>query len=306
MSMPRDDDSTPPFLIGANLPWVHYGIDFGANAWRPGGGIAQPEERAQLEEVFTELAASGVRYVRWFLLCDGRAGIHFTPGGRPLRLDEFVFRDVDAALDIAGRHGIRIMFVLLDFLWCDPASSTRGVQMGGRAHVLADGDNRDALRDLVLRPLLEQYGEEPAILAWDVINEPEWIKAVDAVDLRTWLSDCVELIHSVTQHPVTVGSAGVRWRDRYVDLDLDFYQVHWYDSLKHQPSLDTPVSQLDFDRPVLLGEFPTRGSKRSPDEIVGAARAAGYSGAFYWSVLSKDECSAYPISSNALTPERMP
>jgi hypothetical protein len=158
----------------------------------------------------------------------------------------------------------------------------------------------------VLRPLLEQYGEEPSILAWDVMNEPEWIKTVDATDLRTWLSECVALIHSTTHHPVTIGSAGARWRDRYVDLDLDFYQVHWYDSLKHQPSLDTPVSQLDFDRPVLLGEFPTRGSKRAPDEIVEAARAAGYSGAFYWSVLSKDECSAYPISSSAFTPERMP
>ncbi len=231
-------------------------------------------------------------YVRWFLFCDGRAGIRFSPGGYPLGLDDFVFRDVDAALEIAGRHGIRIMFVLLDFLWCDPASTTRGVQMGGRAHVLADAGKRDALLDLALRPLVERYGEEPTILAWDIINEPEWIKTVDATELHAWLSDSIALIHSATSHPATIGSAGARWRDRYAGLDLDFYQVHWYDSLKHQPSLETPVSELGFDRPVLLGEFPTRGSKRTPDDIVSAARAAGYSGAFYWSVLAKDECSA--------------
>ena len=82
---------------------------------------------------------------------------------------------------------------------------------------------------------------------------------------------------------MTVGSAGVRWRDRYAGIGLDFYQVHWYDGLKHQPSLDTHVEELGFDRPVLLGEFPTRGSKRTPDEILEAARGAGYSGAFYWS-----------------------
>jgi hypothetical protein len=292
MSMSRDASPSPPFLIGANLPWVHYGIDFGANAWRPDGGIAQPDERAQLEVVFVELAASGVRYVRWFLFCDGRAGIRFSPAGRPLGLDDFVFRDVDAALEIAGRHGVRIMFVLLDYLWCDPASTTRGVQMCGRAHVLADAEHREALLDLAFRPLLERYGEEPAILAWDIINEPEWIKTVDAVELQTWLSDSIALIHSSTSHPATVGSAGARWRDRYAGLDLDFYQVHWYESLKHQPSLETPVSELGFNRPVLLGEFPTRGSKRTPDDIVSAARAAGYSGAFYWSVLAKDECSA--------------
>jgi hypothetical protein len=292
MSMSRDTASPPPFLIGANLPWVHYGIDFGANAWRPDGGVGQPEEHAQLEVVFAELAASGVRYVRWFLFCDGRAGIRFSAGDRPLGLDDFVFRDVDAALEVADRHGIRIMFVLLDFLWCDPVTTTRGVQMGGRAHVLADAAGREALLDQVLRPMLERYGDEPQILAWDIINEPEWITTIDADDLRAFLIDSVELIHATTCHPVTVGSAGVRWRDRYIGLGLDFYQVHWYDSLKHQPSLETPVSELNFDRPVLLGEFPTRGSTRAPEGIVETARAAGYSGAFYWSVLSRDECSA--------------
>ena len=292
MSMPRDADSPPPFLIGANLPWVHYGIDFGANAWRPEGGIAQREERAQLEQVFAQLAATGVQYVRWFLFCDGRAGIHFSAGGRPLGLDEFVFRDVDAALEIASRHRIRIMFVLVDFLWCDPVSATRGVQLGGRAHVLADPGSRDAFLTLALRPLLERYSDEPQILAWDIINEPEWIKTIDAADLRAFLLESIGLIHSSTSHPVTVGSAGVRWRDRYTGMGLDFYQVHWYDGLKHQPSLDTPVSRLGFDRPVLLGEFPTKGSKRAADEIIEAARSAGYSGAFYWSVLAKDDCSA--------------
>ena len=279
-------------MIGANLPWVHYGIDFGANAWRPDGGVAQPDGRAQLEPVFARLAAAGVRYVRWFLFCDGRAGIEFSAGGRPLGLDGFVFRDVDAALEIASRHGIRIMFVLLDFLWCDAVSATRGVQMGGRAHVLADAGHRDALLTLALRPLLERYAEEPQIFAWDVMNEPEWIETIDPGDLRAYLVESVGLVHSSTCHPATLGSAGVRWRDRYTGIGLDFYQVHWYDSLKHQPSLETPLDELGFDRPVLLGEFPTKGSTKNPDEIVEAAQAAGYSGAFYWSVLAKDACSA--------------
>jgi hypothetical protein len=292
MSMSRDASSPPPFLKGANLPWIHYGIDFGSNPWRPEGGVSQPEERAQLEDVFTQLSAAGVQYVRWFLFCDGRAGIQFSAGGRPLGIDEFVFRDMDVALAAAGRHGIRIMFVLLDFLWCNPVSATRGVQLGGRSHVIADAASRDALLTAVLRPVLQRYADEPQILAWDIINEPEWIETVGASDLHAFLVDSVGLIHENTSHPATVGSAGVRWRDRYTGIGLDFYQVHWYDALKHQPSLETPISRLGFDRPVLLGEFPTKGSKRTPDEIVEAARVAGYSGAFYWSVLSNDDCSA--------------
>jgi len=292
MPMPLDASSSPPFVIGANLPWVHYGIDFGANAWRPEGGISLPREREHLESTFARLAASGVQSARWFLFCDGRAGIRFSEGGCPTGLDDFVVRDVDAALAAAGRHGIRIMFVLLDFLWCDAARAIRGVQMGGRAHVLGRAAHREALLDLAFRPLLERYGREPAIFAWDIINEPEWIKTLEPATIGAFLSETVSLVRSTTTHLVTVGSAGVRWRDRYTALGLDFYQVHWYDTLKHQPSLDTPVSHLGFDRPVLLGEFPTKGSRRTPENIMAAARAAGYSGAFYWSVLSQDECSA--------------
>ncbi len=290
--MPPDANSSPSFLTGANLPWLHYGIDFGANAWRPEGGIAQPGEHAHLDRTFEQLAGSGVQCVRWFLLCDGRAGIRFSEGGRPLGLDEFIVRDVDAALDVARRHGITIMFVLLDFLLCDAARAVRGVQMGGRAKLVEEPAHCRALLEVAFRPLLERYGNDPTIFAWDIMNEPEWITTAAPADIDQFLRDSVALIRSSTRHLVTVGSAGVRWRDRYAALDLDFYQFHWYDSLKHQPSLDTPISQLGFDRPVLLGEFPTRGSKRTPENIVATARAAGYSGAFYWSVLSQDECSA--------------
>ena len=163
--------------------------------------------------------------------------------------------------------------------------------MGGRTHVLQDSDTRHGLLETALRPVLERYGDDPSIFAWDIINEPEWIRTLTTEDIRIFLKECVSLVHAVTLHPATVGSAGTRWRDMYKELELDFYQVHWYDGLKHQPSLDTPVERLGFDRPVLLGEFPTRGSRKSSAEIIEAARGAGYSGAFYWSVLSNDECS---------------
>ena len=274
------------------MPWCHYGIDFGANVWRPAGGLDQAAERNEIDRAFALLAASAIRHVRWFLFCDGRAGIVFDAGGRPSGVDDFVFRDVDAALEAAARHGISVMFVLLDFLWCGDPRVIHGAQLGGHAEVLRSGTGRAALLDCVFTPLFERYGTEPNIFAWDIINEPEWIKTVALDDLDRFLHDCVALVHSSTRHQATVGSAGVRWRDRYWNLELDFYQVHWYDKLRRQPSLDTHVTTLGYDRPVLLGEFPTRGSKKSPNEIIEIARAAGYAGAFSWSALSDDECSA--------------
>jgi hypothetical protein len=285
--------SATDFHVGANLPWVHYGIDFGANAWRPQGGIGQPEERRELDTAFARLAAAGVEHVRWFLLCDGRAGIAFSDRGRPEGLDGFVFRDLDAALDTARQHKLRLMLVLLDFLWAAPARMLRGVQMGGRANVLADPGSRQALQETVLLPLFERYRDSPEIFAWDIINEPEWITSVSLDHMRVFLGGTVALAHEAARQPVTIGSAGMRWRDFYKGLGLDFYQVHWYDKLKRQPSLDTPLDHLGFDRPVILGEFPTRGSRLSSKDIIETARGAGYAGAFFWSLLSNDDSSGY-------------
>ena len=286
-----DETSSTAFTVGANLPWVHYGVDFGANAWRPQGGIGQPDERQELDAAFARLAEAGVEHVRWFLLCDGRAGIKFSDRGRPDGLDSFVFRDLDAALDTARQHNLRLMPVLLDFLWAAPARMLRGVQMGGRANVLSDPSSRQALQQRVLLPLFERYRSSSEIFAWDIINEPEWITSVSLDDVRAFLAETVRLAHDVARQPVTIGSAGMRWRDFYKGLGLDFYQVHWYDKLKRQPPLDTPLVQLGFDRPVILGEFPTRGSRLSSKDIIATARGAGYAGAFFWSLLSNDDSS---------------
>ena len=276
------------FLIGANLPWASYGIDFGANAWRTEGGIGQPERLSELDTVFERLAASGVRVLRWFLFCDGRAGIEFSATGRPVGLDAFVFRDIDAALGLAQRYGLRIIFVLLDFVMCDPVCIVKGVQLGGRSYLLQSPKARRALFDRALSPVINCYGKEHTILAWDLINEPEWIRTLTSDQIHEYLSEAVSVVRANASQPVTVGSAGARWRSFYQDLGLDFYQVHWYDSLGGQPALDTPVTDLGFDRPVILGEFPTSGSRRTPSEILRAAHDAGYAGAFYWSALADD------------------
>ena len=75
---------TPPeatgarsFVLGVNLPWLQYGCDFGANAWQPDGGVGRPEQRARLRASFARLTDRGLTTVRWFVFCDGRAGVRF-------------------------------------------------------------------------------------------------------------------------------------------------------------------------------------------------------------------------------------
>jgi hypothetical protein len=300
------------FIVGANLPWIAYGGDFGANAWHPAGGLQARVE--DLARGLDRVAAAGVRRIRWFMLCDGRAGIRFAADGTPVGLDDTFFPDVDAAIVAAAQRGIEIMFVLLDFLWCAPSRPVEGVQLGGRRDVLQDASRRAALLERVLLPVLQAYGRSPHVFAWDVINEPEWAvcglgarrrrPCVALAAMRELVRDTAALVHRHTEQQVTVGSASARWLDAWRDLGLDFYQVHWYGHLEARAPLATPVEGLGLDRPVVLGEFPSRVSPVELRRILDTARAAGYAAAFVWSVLAEDSATDFAMAEAALGPNR--
>jgi hypothetical protein len=293
-----------PFFEGVNLPWLHYGGDFGANAWSPAGGAAKPENREALRRHFQELKAAGMRFVRWFLLCDGRAGIRFSRAGTPLGPDERLFADIDAALEVAAEADLKIIFVLIDFLWFKEAETTRGVQMRGRRRVVAGPYKQRALLRQVIRPILKRYGRSPEILAWDIVNEPEWatrgfdpgeaMEPVSYLAMRHFIKKTARLVHRYTGQLATVGLANAAGLPLVRFAGLDFYQVHWYDRWQEKAPLERPVPELGLDRPLLLGEFPTKNSTRPAAAIAATARERGYCGALAWSLLATDRSSANP------------
>lgn len=289
-----------PFFVGVNLPWLRYGGDFGANAWQPEGGLARPQGRRGLDETLARLAGSGLSTVRWWLLGDGRAGLRVDGDGRLLGLDDFFLADVDAGFESAAARGIRLMPVLIDFLWFSPAQVVGGVQTGGRTALVTVPEFRARLHDTVFTRIFERYAKHPAVYAWDLINEPEWAtrsarpdRGVADVVMRVFLGELVALGHQWATQPLTVGLASAAGLRLVKKLGLDFYQVHWYDSVEAKAPLRRPVSKLHLDRPVLLGEFPTRGSAVPPADVLSAAHEAGYSGALAWSTLAEDEFSGW-------------
>ena len=289
------------FTIGVNLPWIGYGTDVGASAWFPGGGLRhQAAALDLLDQTLAALARDGISVIRVFLLCDARSGVRFESDGVPSGIDDHVRPDLDALLDTARRHRIGVMPVLLDFHLCGPAQRVNGVQLGGRSRLVADAVARTALVDRVVRPIVERYGADETVVAWDVMNEPEWClrgglfrrTAVAFEALQRFLGDAVECVQRSARQPVTVGCAGT-WRlDLVTPLGLDFYQIHWYDRFGWK-ALARPVGELGLgDRPVILGEFAGRSARIA--DVLQAAREAGYEGALVWSALAGDEQSAYP------------
>lgn len=297
------------FIVGTNLPWLTYGGDFGANAWHPDGGVGRPAERARLRDALSPLPGLGLSAVRWFMLCDGRAGIRQADDGTPLGPDEFVFRDADAAVEELERAGLQAIFVLFDFHFFHTARLVNGVQLGGRGALAADRALRAILLDRVVGPILDRYGRAESILAWDIINEPEWVTrglcraqrgtAVTRADMRAFIGDTCALIRERTRQAATVGSASTRWLSLVEGLGLDVYQAHWYDQVDPRAPFDRAVDALSLDRPILLGEFPTRGSSRPPADILTAAARNGYAGALGWSMLSGDGVSDHACFAEA-------
>ena len=304
------------FVLGANLPWIRYGGDFGANAWSPEGGLStRPDDRQRALNVLLRLRDLGVTRLRWFFLCDLRAGVRFRDG-RPLELERSVWRDVDAALEIVRRAGLLLMPVLFDFHLARARRVVNGVQLGGRARLLRHADLRAALLDNVVAPMLAQYGHAPEIEAWDLFNEPEWatfrvgtwnpVSSVSRTAMREFVRLLAERVHAHTRHAATVGSASAATLGLVGGLGLDFYQTHWYDRLEARSPLGRPAAALGCDGPVVLGEFPTGNSSRSPAELMSTAEQYGFAGAYFWSALAEDAHSQFEQATAALASRILP
>src|SRR5205085_8783494 len=178
-------------------------------------------------------------------------------------LDDRFFHDVDAALVTAGAREVRVIFCLLDFKLCAERQMVNGAQLGGHSDCLIEPRKRQALLDGVVAPILERYGRNEIIEAWDLFNEPDWICAPDPVHLapsdlgqraaawlrrlahrhtqgdappdprvptsalRDFLARATDAVHQYTGHFATVGSASNDGLALVRDLGLDLFLVHW-------------------------------------------------------------------------------
>jgi hypothetical protein len=287
------------YLLGVNYPYYHYGNDFGANAWGS-YGVHDPTTYAAVDKDFAQMSSLGVRTARWFVFADGRAGIKYDTAGLPSGIDEFVTRDLDAALEIAKRHNIGLNLVLLDFRFVWNATTENGVQQGGHASVLATPEGQQALIHNVFEPLFRRYANHPSILSWEVMNEPEWTLQ-DAGDVdrekisqpltlatfRSFAQQTVDSIHSVAHSYATIGSADMKWAKNWVGLGLDYYQIHYYDWMKPYSTdnlFAVRADSLQLDRPVIVGEFPADHSTVAGlRDYLDNWYTNGFAGAWAWS-----------------------
>lgn len=291
------------FLLGMNYPWHEYGNDFGNNA-RGSFGVHNESTYRAVDADFAKMSRMGVNTVRWFVFGDGSVGITYDNDGMPTGIDRNVFPDMDAALEIAQRHNIYLDLVLLDFLFMKDAEWKDGVQAGGHAKVINSDKGQKALVNKVFKPLFQRYGQNPYILSWEVMNEPEWaVSDFGKVDdrfsdpstldnFRQFTQRVADAVHEETDSYVTIGTASLQWVSSWTDLNLDYYQAHYYDWMRSsQPDnlFHAEGDEIGLDRPVVVGEFPAAHSRTAElKHYLDTWYANGFAGAWPWSFKKVD------------------
>jgi len=244
------------------------------------------------DDAFRQMAAAGLDAVRIDLLW---SAIEPEPG----RYDEEHLGQLDAVLDAARRHG----------LWLHPTFFIGG-EVGDAYWDVPWREGRHPHRDPVMRGLQAEHAamlarrwrDDPAIIAWDLTDEPPLWLFQDTTDdeAREWTAALVESLRREDPgHLITIGTSGqeVGWgpfRADVVSDHIDFGCVHPYpiyqeelypDSLlsprmTHAAAFETALA-AGAGRSVMVHEYGASSTQFDPESI------AAYDRLLCWSSLGR-------------------
>jgi hypothetical protein len=293
----------PFFWAGVNYPWKT-GQDFGTGGWGH-TGVSEPTTYQEVDADFANMAAQGVRVVKWRVFSDGRYSPTFAEDGTVTGLGDTFFKDLDAALEIATRHDLYLVLTLLSSGFWTADCRTGDVQLGGHAATLSDPTKRRTLVQQGIVPVLQRVTTSNRVIAFEIVAEPEWgvgelhseddarIKLPLSV-VRDFVAESVRAIHRHSRALATVESNRFSNMQAWQGLNLDFFSFSWYDWLEPYEPLATPATTAKLDRPVVLGEYPAGGSVYyGLTDVLDVATSMGYAGAFAWSYWGGDGLSKW-------------
>jgi hypothetical protein len=271
------------FLSGVNMPWSFidkdgngipetsgYGSDFGTvEAWNNFNAF----DSDHVEEIFKELNRNGVNTVRWWVFADGRAAPEFNIFGSVTGLDGNFLSNMEEAITLAEKHDIFIVFVLWDFEMMKSIQWNEGAWIAGHTDLITNTNYTDSFISNALIPMLNHktssngytIGYHPNVLAWEVINEPEWgieevqkakesqpdgrdedIITAEREEVQQFVAKISLAIHQNSNQLVTVGSASLKW-NAYHDK-VPGAEGNWWSDAALQTALGqtNPDAALDF------------------------------------------------------------
>ncbi|MEJ5263856.1 MAG: discoidin domain-containing protein [Bacteroidales bacterium] len=301
-------DGKPFFASGMNLAWISFANDlnyFNASAFT---------------QQCKALSAAGGNTLRWWLHTNGTVSPKFT-NDTVSGITTIEINNLKRALDTAQRYNIRLVLCLWSF---DMLQSNAGSGIARNKKLIEDSVATAAYIRNALTPMVNALKDHPAILCWEVCNEPEGMSVeygwsterTTMAAIQAWTNRIAGAIHRLApQAKVSNGSWNIKvltdvngmynyYRDdRLIAAGkdslgtLDFYMVHYYNVHfgPNESPFHHPKSYWNLDKPLVIGEFPAMGmyggqinTPISPIEAYNYAYNNGYAGALSWTMTAHD------------------
>ena len=278
------------YLHGANMPWYNWSCDFGCNN---NGGVSQASIKSEINTRFNQLDSANIHVVRWWMFPGNPWQITRSGNGTPTDINNAIYADIDAALDLAETHDLYYTFVLFSAPSDIPQSW------------LNDSTQRQALAN-TLQELFDHYENHPRIMTWEVFNEPEWDMwngVVNSNNTVAAVTAIANAVHASSNKYVTVGSAMLDGLPFWTNTPVDYYDAHWYDYMSPGDwcaictDYDEVKARYGLTKPLVIGEFYA-GYDVDPNRF-NYWYDNGYAGAYPWSLFPEKTNDGMQINMNA-------
>ncbi len=297
-------NNQPIFVSGMNMAWGNFAQDL------------TNFNEATFTKALNEIAAAGGNSMRWWLHLNGTKSPQFI-NGKVSGISAAEIAKVKRVLDMAQERNMVISLCLWSF---DMLQSNQGVNYAQNRNLLQDTACTQAYIRNALIPMVKELKGHPAILCWEIFNEPEgmttefgWTPAAERTQMK-YIQQFINLtaaaIHrEAPNEKVSNGSWSFKassnissYKNYYTDAELktaggdtlgtlDFYQVHYYDwgGTALSP-FHHPASYWNLDKPIVIAEFSAKGPYAgvSTEQAYEFLYQNGYAGALSWTWTNHD------------------